>query len=99
MQQIIWPLELYVIDTRVRCDRVANRQPGDEWDLVRQAMILHGQDEGDGKTPVARPPRVRPAPPAGDLVRGQHDRGGEELMLLSQTCRVVVGASQAGEEV
>src|SRR5581483_3682944 len=62
-------------------------------------MLLYRKDERDRQASRARPPAIAAAPPAGELVAGQHDRGGEELFLLAQDGGVIVGAPDTREEV
>ena len=99
VQKIVGPLELDVVDAAVRRERVADGEACDQRDLVRQAMLVNGEDEGDGEAAGAGPPGIAPATTSGELVRSEDDRGGEEFASLAKGGRVVVGAAETGKEV
>jgi len=78
---------------------VAHGEAGDEGNLMGIAGVVDGEDEGDGESAFLGPPGVSPAAAAGDLIWGEDDGGSEEVAALAEEGGVVVGGTEAGEEV
>lgn len=78
---------------------VAHGEAGDEGDLVGIFCVIDWKREGDGECAYFGPPGISPAAAAGDLIGCEDDGGGEEVIALAKEGGMVVGGTEAGEEV